>query len=178
MTLSSSTNYLSPVLDLGRTHSIYVRNDINNSTAGETGAGGSSLNRYISKTVTLAEGQDAEDMIVICTAYRPPQTDFKVYARLLNRNDIDLFNNKTWIEMEKVDDNVFSSLVNEQDYKEFQFKFPASSLTGVNQEVQYTNADGSVYTGYKHFAIKIVLTSSNGAVVPKVGDLRVIALQK
>jgi hypothetical protein len=177
-TLSSTSSYLSPVLDIGRTHSIYVRNDINNSTAGETGSGGSSLNRYISKTVTLAEGQDAEDMIVICTAYRPPNTDFRVYARLLNKTDIDLFNNKSWIEMEKVDDNVFSSLANAQDYKEFQFKFSDSRLSGPNKEVQYTGTDGSLYTGYKHFAIKIVLTSSNGAVVPKVGDLRVIALQK
>ena len=57
-------------------------------------------------------------------------------------------------------------------------------MTGPLGQVQYTS-NGTTYTGYKYFAIKIVLTSDtnaetgivNTAVVPRVADLRCIALQ-
>lgn len=56
--------------------------------------------RYISKTVTLAQGLDAEDLRVYLTAYRPPGSDIKVYAKLHNSYDPDLFEDKVWSELE------------------------------------------------------------------------------
>ena len=43
--------------------------------------------------------------------------------------------------------------------------------------VEYDNLDGSRYVGFKQFAIKIVLLSSNPIRVPILNDVRVIALQ-
>ena len=82
-----------------------------------------------------------------------------------------------WIEMEKIDNSAYSSLSNRNDFKEFYYKFPDSQLTGTNGEVQYVNSQGVTLTGFKYYQIKIGLTADNSAVVPRVGDLRAIALQ-
>ena len=179
ISMTTASDYMSPVLDMSRTHSVYVDNLVNANTTGESAnsSGGGLLNKYISQIVTLAEGQDAEDLSVILTAYRPPTTDVKVYVKILQGEDGDLFSNQRWIEMEKVDDSAYSSQSNRNDFKEFYFKFPASIMTGPNGEVQYTNSKGITLTGFKYYQIKIGLTATNSAIVPRVGDLRAIALQ-
>jgi hypothetical protein len=180
VSMSTQSNFMSPVLDLSRTHTIYVDNIINNSANGENGSSGGYLfNKYISKTVTLAQGQDAEDMQVVLTAYRPPNTDVRVWIKILNGEDSDTLSQTNWIELEKADgaDTLYSSISDINDFREYKYGFSASYLTGPNGEVQYTNSQGTTFTGYKYFAIKIGLTSSNSALVPRVADLRTIALQ-
>ncbi|CAB4170870.1 Domain of unknown function DUF4815 [uncultured Caudovirales phage] len=180
VSMSTATNFLSPVLDLSRTHTVYVDNIINNDATGEGGSSGGYLgNRYISKTVTLAEGQDAEDIKIVLTAYRPPNTDVRVWVKILNGEDSDSFIARSWIELEKGGngDSVYSSLSNRDDFKEYEFDFASSYMTGSQGQVQYTNSQGIVFTGYKYFAIKVGLMASNSAVVPRVADLRTIALQ-
>jgi hypothetical protein len=70
-------------------------------------------------------------------------------------------------------------LADRNDFREYTYKFPTSQMTGTNGEVQYTNSQGGVFTGYKYFAIKVGLTNTanNSALIPRVADLRVIALQ-
>jgi len=177
-TMKSKSKYVSPFVDIPRTHSIFVHNIINANTTGETAAsGGGLINRYISRTITLAEGQDAEDIAVLLTSYRPPNTDVKVYIKIHHAEDFETFASKPWYEMEYLDDSVYSSLGNRNDFIEYNFRFPVAMLTGTNGEVQYTNGAGTTFTGYKRFAIKIGLTSTNSAIIPRVADLRVIALQ-
>ena len=182
VTMRSSSNYLSPVLDLGRTHVVLVDNFVNSNTTNETNpSGGYLYNKYISKVITLAEGQDAEDMLVYLTSYRPPGTDVKVYVRLLNAEDGESINKRPWIEMQKsgISDGVYSSLSDKGDFVEYKYEFPSANLTGSLGEVQYRNtANTTTFTGYKNFAVKIGLLSDNSAIVPRVADLRVIALQK
>lgn len=180
ITMSTLTNYLSPIVDLTRTHSVYVDNIINNDATGENGASGGYLaNRYISKVITLAEGQDAEDIKVILTAYRPPTTDVRVWIKILNGEDSDTLDSRSWIELSKASDGdtLYSSISNRDDFKEYDFGFPTSYLTGPQGQVQYTNSQGIVLTGYKYFAVKVGLLSPNSALVPRVADLRTIALQ-
>jgi len=55
--------------------------------------------RYISKTVVLADGQDAEDLVVFLTAYRPQGTNIQVYGKVLNATDSDPFDDKSWTPM-------------------------------------------------------------------------------
>jgi hypothetical protein len=43
--------------------------------------------------------------------------------------------------------------------------------------VEYTNSDGSRFVGFKEFALKIILLSSNPVKVPRLNDVRAIALQ-
>jgi hypothetical protein len=179
VTFESNSEYVSPLLDLDSTHTIYIDNLINANTDGETGqSGGQALNKYISQTITLADGQDAEDIVVYLTAYRPPGTDVKVYIKMLNSQDSDPISRKNWIELEKqaAGDGVYSSVANRDNYKEFTFAPSTATKSGEMGQVQYTSGD-TTYTGYKYFAVKIVLTATNPAVVPRVADLRAIALQ-
>jgi hypothetical protein len=69
-------------------------------------------------------------------------------------------------------------LSDRNDFIEYQYGFPAANLTGALGQVQYTNLAGTTtFTGYKYYAIKVGLTAENSAVVPRVADLQVIALQ-
>lgn len=182
-TMSTSTNYLSPVFDLKRSQSIIVDNLVNSSTVDEASTqGGQLFNKYISKIVTLADYQDAEDMNVFLTAYRPPGTDVKVWIKLLNGQDSDPMSQKTWIEMEKSygGDVTYSSIANENDFKEYKFLLPAQTLStgGLDAEgiFKYKVGDATFST-FKSFQIKVGLLADNSAVVPRVADLRTIALQ-
>ena len=181
ITMSSTSDYVSPVFDVAKTQSLLIDNIVNSNTTNENLASGGRLyNKYISKTVTLAEGQDAEDMKIILTSYRPPNTDVRVWVRLLNAEDGDAFAQRPWIEMEKANDadGAYSSQSNRNDFIEYTYQFPTANLTGSDGEVQYrNNANTTTFTGYKNFAVKIGLLSDNSAVIPRVADLRVICLQ-
>ncbi|NDB58625.1 DUF4815 domain-containing protein [bacterium] len=192
VTLESTSEYVSPVFDMNSSHTIFIDNLINANTVGEGAnttnaamvvlepakSGGAALNKYISQTITLADGQDAEDLNVYLTAYRPPTTDVKVYVKLLNVDDSDSLSQKSWIELVKQGDGdiTYSSISNRFNFKEFTYGLPSSLMTGSLGQVQYTS-NGITFTGYKYFAVKIVLTATNSAVVPRVADLRCLALQ-
>ena len=65
----------SPAIDNDRAALLCVENLINNDTTNEDGAsGGNSLARYITRKVELADGQDAEDLKVFITAFKPAQS--------------------------------------------------------------------------------------------------------
>ena len=101
-----------------------------------------------------------------------------MYARIHNETDPIPFTDTDYIELEKVPGLVvFDSDTGDQlDYTEYEYVFPDSALTGPNGEVQYLSGSNT-FTGFKFFAIKIVLLSSNTSLVPKVKDYRAIALQ-
>ena len=278
--MTTSSNYVSPVVDLSRAQSIYVHNIINDDETGESNtSGGNLLNKYISKPVTLADGQDAEDLLVKLTSYRPPNSEVKVWMKIRNGEDGALFNQNQWIEM-TYSNSFFSSEANKDDFNEFDYNVPeiykngngvvqyikgatsfsvnstfvnatansilianANLIFTANDEVFYSvpptgtviagtyavnstvttsltansyiyintanstaitlkvanssggfaNVDisdfrtdaspqihtigGDVYTGFKQYSVKIGLKGTNSAKPPRVGDLRVIALQ-
>jgi hypothetical protein len=142
-------------------------------------SGGSLINRYISKVITLAEGQDAEDLIVKITAYRPVGTDVKVWFKVANAEDYQGLSNKKWTPMVYFD-SIYSSSVNNRDFLEFDYSVNPDNYDG-NGILQYTS-EGNTFKGFKQFQIKIGLYGNadgiSSALVPKVGDLRVIALQR
>ena len=77
------------------------------------------------------------------------------------------------------DSGLFSIDIQEvDDFKEFEYKVPTTQLSGNNGEIQYTGTQASnpVFTGFKVMAIKIVMLSSTTALVPRLKDLRAIAL--
>ena len=152
----------------------------------ETNPSGSQLpNTYISKPVELL--QEAEDLIVYLTAYRPMNTDIHVYCKLLNQEDTDAFANKYWTLMEEVTPKPYSSKVELTDMRELQFKIPTgnSSITTTtgflnannSNVVRYYTNEGDYFDGYNTFAIKIILTADQSFIVPRVDDMRAIAVQ-
>ncbi len=72
---------------------------INNNSTNETYSNGAAYTRYVSHSVTLAEDQIAEDLIVYLTAYKPSGTDIEVYVKLLNEEDREQFSSKNWTKM-------------------------------------------------------------------------------
>lgn len=122
--MSSRSSYLSPILDLGRTHSIFVRNIINANTSDETAAFGGALhNKYISKIITLAEDQDAEDIKLFVTGYRPTGTDIPVWVKLRHNEDSDILDVKDWVRMVPVG-TVYSASSDMNDFIEYNYEFP------------------------------------------------------
>jgi len=132
--LTTVSEYVSPVIDISKSQSIYVHNIINNDDTGEANSsGGNLLNKYISKPVTLADGQEAEDLLVKLTAYKPPGSDVKVWMKLRHDDDSAIFRENKWIEMDYAN-NLFSSEANKNNFIELDYTIPAS----------YKNEDGVV----------------------------------
>lgn len=190
--ISTDNTKVSPMFDDIKSNMVVYRNIISDSTtlAGESNsAGGNTQAKYISKRVVLAEGQDAEDLIVYLSAYKPSNTDIKVYCKLLNAEDGETIDQKSWSPMtQRTANSTVSSRVFRDDYKEFEYILPTYSNTTVSTEaflnanngniVRYYGVANSVFDGYKSFAIKIVMVSDEGShLVPRVSDMRAIALQ-
>jgi hypothetical protein len=150
-------------------------------------AGGKMGNKYVSKTVLLTT--EAEDLVVYLTAYRPANTEVYVFCKLLHQEDGETIDNKYWTLMEEVTPKPYSSKVDLSDMKELQYVIPsgddatitATAFKNANNSniVRYydDNGDGSYFDGYSTFAIKIILESDQSHIVPRVGDMRAIAVQ-
>ena len=188
---NTSDSKVSPILDLSRANSYILENVINDSATNEdTKEVGSALTRYFSKPVELADGQDAEDLRVYVTAYKPSGTDVKVYAQLLSASDGEPLADKDYTLMTQVTSStVISDTADTNDFKEYEFSLGSASTftdnndnqaklnTGDSNIVTYRTSSGAIHKTYKTFAFKIVLTSTTNASVPFVKDLRAIALQ-
>lgn len=84
----------------------------------------------------------------------------------------DTFDNKKWQLMTELGNANFVS-TNKGDYRELTF---APGVGGTaNNSVSYTSGSTG-YATFKTFAIKIVITGSDTTDVPKIRDLRTIAL--
>lgn len=162
---------------------------INNDLTGEEGAGGNALSKYISKPVQLADGLDADDLKLFVTGYRPPGTDIHVYVRFQAESDPASASNIPWTKLIlKPESNAISSNANRFDYKEFEYGLPSlasgsfvagggAALNTDNSDIiRYVNDDGAIFDRYKFYTVKIVLTTSAQQRVPRVKDIRAIAL--
>lgn len=110
--------------------SVYARYIINNDYTKEETNYGNAWAKHVTTKVNLADGMEAEDLLVYLTAYRPPGTDFKVYARIYNSVDGDTFDSKDWTLLEQTDGlNVYSSPNNPTDMNEYTYNFTASPNT-------------------------------------------------
>ena len=171
---------LSPAIDMRLGNILLIENFINNDTTNEEAtAGGNALARHITKTVELADGQDAEDLVVVLDAFKPQGTDVHVYYKILHADDGDTMRDVPYVKMiQDTEANLYSSSENTEDFKEYEFSIPTSKQTGHNDTVEYLNTQGVTFAGFKNFKIKIVFTGSNTTLPPRVRDLRVIALQR
>ena len=184
---SSDSTLVSPVVSLGRKSSLFVENIINNDSTNEHTRYGNALTKYVSKRVILADGQEAEDLVVYMTAYRPVGTNVEVYVKFKNQADGETFESKVWTKLEYADggDGVYSNPLDVNNFIEYKLGVPTTNAVAMgafaNSDtavVQYTNNNGEIfYDGFKEYAIKMVLLSENAAVVPRLNDVRAIALQ-
>jgi len=192
--LKTSNQYLSPVVDLGSRTLNFIKNVINVDLTNEETRYGNALNKYISKPIVLS--QEAEDILVYITGYRPYSTDILVYAKFLNKNDTDSLESKTWTLMNNNNLGSYGSPQDKEDYREYVYSMPISNSVLIAQSsvptsafldqesidplnvLTYYDTREEFYTGYNSFAIKIVLTGSNPVKIPTMRDVRAIALMR
>lgn len=107
----------------------YTTTDANSVTIDTEVAGaGRALARHVTKKVTFANNKFAEDVRVFLTAYRPANTDIKVYVRLHNPTDPEAFDDKAWSPLEYKDSATrFSSSDDENDFIEYELGLPQYS---------------------------------------------------
>lgn len=170
--MSTQTSTVSPVIDTRKCSIIAIANDVNNDTTDEDTNNGAAASRYISRRVVLDDGQDAEDLKVYLSNLIPSGCDVKVYGKFQNATDASNFDDLSWIELETntvpISSNARSGFV------EYDYVIPAANKTaGV---FEYT-VGSATFTGYKIFAVKVIPLSINSSVVPKIRELRAIALQ-
>jgi hypothetical protein len=182
LTLGTSNTKLSPVIDTQRVSMIFTSNRINNvitDYANDQRISGidsdPSAFQYISKEITL-ETQSTSIKLIL-NAHINLYSDIRAfYAIGDNQNFTPIF--VPFPGYDNLDYRNQIINVEDSDGKPDTFITPDSSLGFIPQELGYKEytftADN--LPSFKSYRIKLVLTSTNHAYVPRVRDLRVIAL--
>jgi len=163
ITLNSDVSHLSPMLDLQRVSATLISNRINNPLVVsntpeedlETSAqGGAGLAKYITREIKLANPATSINMRVAVS--KPVDTDIDFYYKI-KTSEGDIYREMPYVEFTKPQG----------------FSNPTPDGSFIDYEFDVQNLEEFVSLG-----VKIVLKSNNTAVVPKVTDLRIIALAK
>ena len=136
-------------------------------TGEEKNSGGPISAKYISRRVTLKDGFDASDLKVILNAYKPLGTNIHVYYKVKNADDPDDFDVKDYTLMSQETSSGTISK-GKEDIVEFIFKTPNETTAYSSNNVRYET--------FKIFAIKIALVADTTYDMPRVKDMRAIAL--
>lgn len=152
MNLSNTNLFQSPFLYSEKLDVVVLNNSINNDANNEWKPyGGNAISKHITTKVGFAPNVFAEDIIVYLDAWRPANTDIKVYAKLWKTGDNDPFDDKYWTPLEIIDPNtsVFSSTSDTSNIIEYTFGLPrypeiANTLSGfVTTTLNSANINGS-----------------------------------
>jgi len=134
---NASNFYTSPSIESGQIDLYSMKNTISNtyivtsngvSIDSEVGGNGTAAARHIGNKVVFAKERFAEDVRMFMTAYRPLNTDIKVYVKVHNSQDPEPFDDKAWTPLEYVTDpNKYSSSEDQNDFIEYELGLPAAS---------------------------------------------------
>ena len=139
--------------------------------SGETGKnGGNIVAKYVTREIVLGDGFESGDIRVFMDAILPTACGIEVYYKVLSSDDPDRISDKSWLRMKKVKEE-FSR--NSQTMIGLEFR---PSL--LENRINYTENGISYPIGgsFKNFQIKVCLTSSDASIVPKIRNLRIIAV--
>jgi hypothetical protein len=138
--------------------------------AGETDkSGGNILSKYITREIILEDGFESGDISVFMDAIRVTNSDIQVYYKIVSIDDPDALGDKSWRRMQKVKD-IYSKDYNTKITLQFKPDLNKNQISYTENGVNYP-----IGGSFKSFAIKICLLSSDGAVVPKLDNLRITA---
>ena len=132
--------------------------------------GGPVQAKYITKPIGLADGYDAGDLRVYLTANKPGETEVTVFYKILSGTDSTSFDDRPYEKLVCINPTSSPS-IDEVTYREYEYR-PSAILNAIT----YIGTNGVTYDTFKTFAIKIVMTSTDPAIVPSVKDLRIIAI--
>ena len=181
--VSSTTMDVSPMVDHASSNITVYEYLVNNDTTNEISEFGNAKSKYISRKVELADGLDAIDVRTFLTAYRPPNTDIKVYVKFQSTTDSRRFDEVEWSELTvKTETDVYSSLGDREDFREFEYGLGTTAKTAGQgawlngNTIRYIDSNGGIHNDYKYFAVKIAMLSNGHNVVPRIADMRTLAL--
>ena len=138
---------------------------------GETDkSGGNIRSKYITREIVLADGFDSGDLSVFMDTIRVTNTDIQVYYKVVSSDDPDPLGAKSWRRMQKVKD-IYSKDYNTKVTLQFKPDLNKNQISYTENGVNYP-INGTFHS----FAIKVCLLSSDGAVVPKLDNLRIQAV--
>jgi len=167
--LTTADTKVSPVIDLQRVSMILTENVIDNQdSAATTGFNvplvwideadpteGSIAAKHLTKKVTLAE--PASGIKVFLSANRPAEADIKVYYKSGTSDTV-------------LDDVVWTEIAKEAE-------LPADNDRVTYREYSFlAGGDTGTLAPFSQFQVKVVMTSTNSSRVPRIKDLRIIAL--
>lgn len=145
--ITTTNSRVSAILDDIKTNMIVIENIICSyaEVTGETAPlGGLAKAKYVTKRVVLAEEQDAEDLLVYLSAYKPANTNIRVYSKLLNGEDSEQMDKKAWTPLnQNTSAAVVSSRINRNDFLEFTYDLPVQY--SVNVSSSEAMADYDIY---------------------------------
>jgi hypothetical protein len=161
--LTTTNDLVSPVINLSRKSMLFVENKINNDSTNEHLRTGNAETKYVSKKVVLADGQEAEDLNLYLTAYRPTDTEIEVYAKFWNNQDAQPFDDKVWTKLQYADGGefVYGSQTNTSDYREYKFTVPSTNA------VPYGAFANTGFDIYNPLGGGVSIQSSNTAITAK-----------
>jgi hypothetical protein len=148
--MTSDSILLSPLIDTVMASGTVIGNQIDSvqDVYNEYYSSGSSKSKYVSQIITLANGQDAQDLQISITARRPADTDIKVYVKFLNGQDSVPISAKTWTPMLNNGYDVYTDGSNSGDFKEFVYTtYPYYGMKAVTGSVNAANNTNTV-SGY------------------------------
>lgn len=175
MTNNDITGWTSPVIDMDRMSTVLVQNIIkpydSANTVSELSGGfynGGSIARYITKRVTLNNGFDATGLTVYVDVNRQPGTKIEVYYKVLNQYDSNNFDDNSYTLMQPLlPSGGGLPYTGPSDWTEDTYQALNINYNDINT--------GSTYNDFITFAIKVVMYSSNPAIVPQIKNFRAIA---
>ena len=139
-------------------------------------SGGNSNVRHITKRVKLAPGFEAGDLRVYMDLYRPPGSGILVYYKLLSETDTASFDENNYQLMTESGSTFNLVSKTRNDFFEAVFAPGTYGSGAFANKVEYTSANGQEYSDFSLFSIKIVMYGTSTVNVPKVAQLRAIAL--
>lgn len=181
--VSQVSKDVSPLIDHEISNVTAYEYFINNDSTNERTGSGNASSKYVSQRVELADGLDASEVRTYLTAYRPVNTNIEVYVKFQASTDQRNFEEIEWSQLSiKNETNITSSSADRFDLREFVYELGTTSKTAGNGAwlnngvIQYIAPSGAVYNNYKYFAVKIVLLSSSHNNIPRIVDMRTLAL--
>jgi len=124
--LSTDTGLLSPLIDTVRRQQLIIGNKVDplGWNYEEFFTTGNAVSKIISRIVTLADGNDSQDLQVHVTAYKPAVADIQVWVRFVNGEDPEAISAKVWTPFINSSGSLSSDPANPYDMREFVFKCP------------------------------------------------------
>jgi hypothetical protein len=158
--MSTSSDTLSPVIDLQGSSIITISNRINRvididgnlNLESELAPTGGLHSSYITKKVILENSSTS--IRVLFDAIRRQGADIKVFAKTKDDSSIGRFNDMSYIELLPISEPISET---EQEYRSFEYE-----ILGLSE--------------FKEWSIKIVMISNDQSNIPKIKNFRAIAL--